>query len=130
VLLPNGSFREWFGSRFGRERALHRPYRSLDRLRKLCFISCYVVGLVRPLGHPRPSLVCWLGAIFNVNKWYDVLLGEALEFLMSTGPIFREVTGKFNLWRSQRWRSSFKSDTIRTLQPLHHCSVGYQPSTT
>jgi len=50
--------------------------------------------------------------------------------LMSTGPIFREVAGKFDLWRSRRWRSGFKSDTIRTLQPLHHCSVGYQPSTT
>ena len=50
--------------------------------------------------------------------------------MMSTGPIFREVAGKFDLWRSRRWRSGFKSDTIRTLQPLHHCSVGYQPSTT
>ena len=50
--------------------------------------------------------------------------------LMSTGPIFREVAGKFDLWRSRRWRSGFKSDAIRTLQPLHHCSVGYQPSTT
>ena len=50
--------------------------------------------------------------------------------LMRTGPIFREVAGKFDLWRSRRWRSGFKSDAIRTLQPLHHCSVGYQPSTT
>ena len=50
--------------------------------------------------------------------------------MMGTGPIFREVAGKFDLWRSRRWRSGFKSDAIRTLQPLHHCSVGYQPSTT
>ena len=50
--------------------------------------------------------------------------------LMSTGPIFREVAGKFDMWRSRRWRSGFKSDAIRTLQPLHHCSIGYQPSTT
>jgi hypothetical protein len=50
--------------------------------------------------------------------------------MMSTGLIFQEVTGKFDLWRSRRWRSGFKSDTIQTLQPLHHCSVGYQPSTT
>jgi hypothetical protein len=50
--------------------------------------------------------------------------------VMSTGPIFQEVAGKFDLWRSRRWRSGFKSDTIRTLQPLHHSSVGYQPSTT
>ena len=56
-----------------------------------------------------------------VAEWTDV---------MSTGPIFREVAGKFDLWRSRRWRSGFKSDAIRTLQPLHHCSVGYQPSTT
>jgi len=41
-----------------------------------------------------------------------------------------EVNGKFNLWRSQCWRPGFKSDTIRTLQPLLHCFFGYQPSTT
>ena len=50
--------------------------------------------------------------------------------LMSTGPIFREVAGKFDLCRSRCWRFGFKSDAIRTLQPLHHCSIGYQPSTT
>jgi hypothetical protein len=71
VLLPDGSFREWFGSHFGRELALHRPYRSLDRLGRLRFVSCYVAGLVRPLGHPRPSLLCWLGAIFSINSLLD-----------------------------------------------------------
>jgi hypothetical protein len=50
--------------------------------------------------------------------------------VMSIGPIFREVAGKFDLWRSRCWRSGFKSDTIQTLQPLHHCSISYQPRTT
>jgi hypothetical protein len=68
MLLPDGSFQEWFRSRFGQERALHRSYRSLDRLGRLRFVSCCVAGLVRPLRRPRPLLVCWLGAIFNVNK--------------------------------------------------------------
>jgi hypothetical protein len=67
MFLPDGSFREWLRSCFSRERALHWSYRSLDRLRRLRFISCCVAGLVRPLGRPRLSLVCWLGAIFNVN---------------------------------------------------------------
>jgi hypothetical protein len=29
---------------------------------------------VRPLGYPRPSLVCWLGAIFSVNSIHDIYL--------------------------------------------------------
>jgi hypothetical protein len=68
MLLPDIPLWEWFGSRFGRERALHRPYRSLDRLGRLRLVSCYIAGLVRHLGRPRPSLVCWLRAIFSVNK--------------------------------------------------------------
>jgi hypothetical protein len=66
----------------------------------------------------------------NTTRPYLPLHLQIAGTLMNTGPIFREVTGKFDLWRSRRWRSGFKSDTIRTLQPLHHCSVGYQPSTT
>jgi hypothetical protein len=77
VLLPDGSFREWFRSRFDRERALHQPYRSLDQLGRLRFISYYVAGLVRPLGLPRPSLVCWLGVIFSVNILFDNFAGNA-----------------------------------------------------
>jgi hypothetical protein len=75
---PDGSFQEWFGSRFGRERALHRPYRSLDRLDRLRFISCFVACLVRPLWRLRPSLVCWLGAIFSVNKPISLLSPRAI----------------------------------------------------
>ena len=41
---------------------------------------------------------------------------------MSIGPIFREVAGKFDLWRSRRWRSGFKSDAI-------HIMLGARPST-
>ena len=59
------------------------------------------------------------------HRW--ALLSQSL---MTTGPIFREVTGKFDLWRSRHWQSDFKSDMIWTLQPLQHCSVGYQPSKT
>jgi hypothetical protein len=78
--------------------------------------------------------------ILNLVARYGMaVISKALEKIkallltmkvMSTGPIFREVAGKFDLWRSRRWRSGFKSDTIRTLQTLHHYSVGYQPSTT
>jgi hypothetical protein len=78
VLLHDGSFREWLGSRFGRERALHRPYRSLDRLGRLRFVSCCIASLVRPLGRLRPSLVCWLGAIFSVNILFGDSAGERL----------------------------------------------------
>ena len=44
--------------------------------------------------------------------------------LMSTGPIFREVAGKFDLWRSRRWRSGFKSDTDRNSDDMSAESEG------
>jgi hypothetical protein len=55
----------------------------------------------------------------------DAVEHEALAFLAAEGAmgrerrltnaglIFREVTGKFDVWRTRCWRSGFKSDTIR-----------------
>ena len=92
--------------------------------------------------YPEDShILCPCSKCLNQSLWpqddvndhihiYGMSAAYTRWILMSTGPIFREVAGKFDLWRSRRWRSGFKSDAIRTLQPLHHCSVGYQPSTT
>jgi hypothetical protein len=85
---------------------------------------------------PRAIPVNTFGSGKNTDTTYEFYnpsaVSRQLAFgqLMNTGPIFRQVTGKFDLWRTRRWRSGFKSDTIRTLQSIHHCSVGYQPSTT
>jgi hypothetical protein len=101
------------------------------------------VGPGSPSGTHLSSIFTWRPPTNPYDaSWplFQVILIQGLRFippgyitrcrLMNTGPIFCEVTGKFDLWRSWRWRSSFKSDTIRTLQSLHHYSVGYQPSTT
>jgi hypothetical protein len=85
VLLLDGSFREWFGSRFGRERALYRPYRSLNRLGRLRFVSCCVAGLVIPFERPRPSMVCWLGAILTLTHFIYVDKPSAFLWALRRG---------------------------------------------
>jgi hypothetical protein len=68
------------------------------------------------------SLGYWPVLFFLLLLFFFFLV-TAVVSLMNTGPIFREVTGKFDLWRSRRWRSGFKSDTIQTLQPLHQAQL-------
>ena len=77
MLLPDGSFREKFGSVFSQERALHLPYRSLDRFGRLrCILAVLQVDL-QPLWASKALLVCWLGVIFNVNILFGDSAGES-----------------------------------------------------
>ena len=77
MLLPDGSFWEKFGSVFSQERALHRPYRSLDRFGRLrCILAVLQVDL-QPLWASKALLVCWLGVIFNVNILFGDSAGES-----------------------------------------------------
>jgi len=39
------------------------------------------------------------------GSWSEIDMSAWWEY----GPIFREVIGKFDLWRTRRWRSGFKS---------------------
>jgi len=77
MLLPDGSFWEKFGSVFSQERALHRPYRSLDRFGRLrCILAVLQVDL-QHLWASKALLVCWLGVIFNVNILFGDSAGES-----------------------------------------------------
>ena len=77
MLLPDGSFLEKFGSFSSQERALHRPYRSLDRFGRLrCVLAALQVDL-QPLWASKALLVCWLGVIFNVNVLFGDSVGES-----------------------------------------------------
>jgi hypothetical protein len=69
LLLPDGSSKEKFGSFFSQERALHRPYQSLDRFGWLRCILTALQVVCNLFRCSRPLLVCWLGVIFNVNRW-------------------------------------------------------------
>ena len=67
MLLPDGSSQEKFGSFSGREQALHRSHRSLDRFGQLHNILAALQVDLQPLWASKALLVCWLEVIFNVN---------------------------------------------------------------
>ena len=62
-------------------------------------ISCYSFG---PRAVEKLLAACWI-------LYYDWSKELGLAIWWGSGPIFWEIIGKFDLWRTRRWRSGFKS---------------------
>jgi hypothetical protein len=96
--------------------------------------SCTIIGQSMRAkqipGNKYRSGQCKLRSSLYIFTMQEMNVREIESMLMRTRPDLPRGKGTFDWWRLDVGDPASNQTRFEVLQPLHHCSVGYQPSTT